>query len=334
MCADARDEEKETPVVATVFIDGEAGTTGLQMRTRLDGRDDLRLIGLSDAERKDTERRRARLNEADIVILCLPDDAAREAAAMVETPDVRVIDASSAHRTAPGWTYGFPEYAPDQRAAIAGARRVTNPGCYAVTSVAMLRPLTAAGLLPADHPVTINAVSGYSGGGKGLIRAFEDESAENHTEDAFRLYALDLAHKHVPEIEVWGGLESRPLFVPSVARYRQGMLVSLPLQLAALPGRPSPDDIHAALADHYAGESYVTVAPRAETAAMTKIEPEALNGTNELRLHVFADAGGEQALVVGQVDNLGKGASGQAAQTLNIMLGRPEGTGLDTPLVL
>lgn len=321
-------------MTATIFIDGEAGTTGLQIRSRLQGRDDLRLISLGDAERKDVERRRARLNEADVAILCLPDDASREAVAMIETDHVRVIDASSAHRTAGGWTYGFPEFAPGQREEIAKARFVTNPGCYAITSVAMLHPLTAAGLIPADHPVMINAVSGYSGGGKGLIAAFEDEGAETHTKEPFRLYGLTLAHKHVPEIQHWGGLSQRPLFVPSVARYRQGMLVSLPLQLDALPSRPSAADIHAALAERYRGETYVEVPSLEETAAIATLDPEGLNGTNLLRLHVFANDAARQALVVGLIDNLGKGASGQALQNLNIMLGAPEGRGLDAPLLL
>lgn len=318
----------------TLFIDGEAGTTGLQIRSRLEGRDDIRLIGLDEAERKDVERRRARLNEADIVVLCLPDDAARDAAAMIENEAVRVIDASSAHRTAEGWTFGFPEYADAQRGLIAASKRVTNPGCYAITSIAMLHPLAASGLLPADWPVTLNAVSGYSGGGKALIRAFEDETADGYAREPFRLYGLGLAHKHVPEIQHWAGLARPPLFVPSVARYRQGMLVSLPLQLEALPGAPKPSDVHAALADHYAGERYVTVPTLRETAAIATLDPEGLNGTNELRLHVFANEAAGQALVVGLIDNLGKGASGQALQNLNLMLGAPEGCGLDRPLLL
>lgn len=321
-------------MAATIFIDGEAGTTGLQIRKRLEGRDDIRLMSLGDAERKDVERRRACLNEADIVVLCLPDDAAREAVAMIEGDAVRVIDASSAHRTADGWVYGFPEYAPGQRAAIAAAKRVTNPGCYAITSVAMLHPLVEAGLIPADWPVTINAISGYSGGGKGLIRAFEEEGAPDHTDAPFRLYALGLDHKHVPEIQHRSGLVHRPLFVPSVGRYRQGMLVSLPLQLDALPGKLGADDINRALTERYEGARHVRVLPRAETAALSRLEPEALNGTNDLHLHVFANDGAGQALVVGLIDNLGKGASGQALQNLNLMLGAPEETGLDTPLVL
>jgi len=321
-------------MTATLFIDGEAGTTGLQIRNRLEGREDIRLVSLGDAERKDVARRRARLNEADIAILCLPDDASREAVEMIENDAVRVIDASSAHRTSDGWTYGFPEFGPAQRAAIAASSRVTNPGCYAITTVAMLHPLTAAGLLPADFPATINAISGYSGGGKGLIRAFEEEGAADHTDDAFRLYGLSLNHKHVGEIQHWAGLTHRPLFVPSVGRYRQGMLVSLPLQLDALAGKPTPSDIHAALSDHYAGEAYVTVPPLGDVAAMSTLQPEALNGTNELRLHVFANHAANQALVVGLIDNLGKGASGQALQNVNLMLGVAETRGLDTPLVL
>ena len=318
-------------MAARIFIDGEAGTTGLQIKSRLDGREEFDFIRLDDARRKDPEARREALNAADVVILCLPDAAAKEAVSLIENEAVRVIDASSAHRTASGWAYGFPEYEADSRAEIAQARFVTNPGCYAITSVSILHPLVAAGLVPTDWPVTINAVSGYSGGGKQLIAAFEDPSSPDHTDEAFRVYGLSLAHKHVPEIRTWGGLAQAPLFVPSVGRFAQGMLVQVPLQLWALPGKPSVEDLQAALTKHYAGQTYVSVAPLSETAAMSKLEPEALNGTNELRLHVFGNAETQQAVVIGQLDNLGKGASGQAVQNLNIMLGLPEGQGLDRP---
>jgi len=315
-------------MTAKVFIDGDVGTTGLQIRERLEGRADIDLLRLPDTERKDPARRQDMLNAADVAILCLPDDAARESASLVENPDTKIIDASTAHRTADGWTYGFPEYDVGQRDAIAASTRVSNPGCYAITSVAMLHPLVQGGLLPSDTPVTINAVSGYSGGGKGLIAAFEDDSSPDHTDAAFYAYALTLQHKHVPEITKWSGLAHAPVFVPSVGRYHQGMIVQIPLALWSLPGSPKAEDIHAALADHYAGQRFVTVADLADTAAMSKLDPESLNGTNELRLHVFANADTEQAVVMGLIDNLGKGASGQTVQNMNIMLGVAEDAGL------
>lgn len=313
---------------AKVFIDGEAGTTGLQIKARLENRADLTLLHLNDAERKDSARRRAMLNAADMVILCLPDAAAIEAVTMIDNPDTRVIDASTAHRTAEGWVYGFPEYAPGQRAAIAQAKRVTNPGCYAITSVAILHPLVKAGIVAADWPVTINAISGYTGGGKGLIAAFEDRDADDYTEAPFFAYGLTLSHKHVPEITRWGGLSHAPVFVPSVGRYAQGMIVQVPLALWSMPGTPSAADVHAALAIHYADERFVTVAPLADTAAMARLEPESVNGSNELRLHVFGNDATGQAVVMGLIDNLGKGASGQAVQNMNIMLGLAEDSGL------
>ena len=256
-------------MTAKVFIDGEAGTTGLQIQQRLSARRDIELLHLSDTDRKDPARRAEMLNAADVSILCLPDDAAREAVAMVKNPSARIIDASTAHRTAEGWTYGFPEYAPGRPAEIAAASRVTNPGCYALGAVSMLHPLVEAGLLPPDHPVTINAVSGYSGGGRKLIAAFEDPDAPDATDADFYLYGLDLEHKHVPEIHKHGSLTHRPLFVPSVGSFAQGMIVSLPLQLWALPGKPKPDEVHEALATHYADESGsqgVTVASMSESA--------------------------------------------------------------------
>lgn len=313
----------------SVFIDGEVGTTGLQIRARLKERRDVTLVSLPEAERKDTARRKEIMNAADLVILCLPDDASREAVTLIDNPRTRVIDASSAHRVADGWVYGMPEYGPGQRAAIAAAKRVTNPGCYAITAVSVLHPLVAAGILPADFPVTINAVSGYSGGGKKLIASFEDRAVPDYTETPFRVYALGLEHKHIEEIRKWSGLEHRPLFVPSVGRFRQGMIVQVPLQLWALPGTVTPETVHATLADHYAEQRFVRVAGLEETAAMSRLEPEAVNGTNELRLFVFGNTKHGQAVVAGLIDNLGKGASGQAVQNLNLMLGLDEGAGLD-----
>lgn len=312
-----------------VFIDGEVGTTGLQIRARLAGRQDVALISLPEAERKDTARRRDAMNAADLVILCLPDDASREAVALIDNPQTRVIDASSAHRVSDGWVYGMPEYDRGQRAAIAQAKRVTNPGCYAITAVSMLHPLVAAGIVPAGFPVTINAISGYSGGGKKLIASFENKAAPDYTDAPFRVYGLGLEHKHTEEIRKWSGLEHRPLFVPSVGRFRQGMIVQVPLQLWALPGTVTPATAHAALADHYAAQRFVRVAGLEETAAMSGLEPETVNGTNELRLHVFGNPKRGQAMIAGLIDNLGKGASGQAVQNVNLMLGLREEAGLE-----
>ena len=307
----------------TIFIDGEAGTTGLEIRERLEARGDLELLLLGD-RRRDVEARREALNSADAVILCLPDDAAREAVSMIENPAVRVIDASTAYRVADGWIYGFAEMDADQRAAIAASTRVSNPGCYPTGFIGLMRPLVKAGLVPADWPVTINAVSGYSGGGKAMIAEFEAEGAST----AFRAYGLTLKHKHVPEMTKHAGLSRPVLFSPAVGNYRQGMLVEVPLHLSALPETPSVERLHGALVEAYEGQRFVEVAEIDETEAMTGIEPEGLNGTNRMRLHVFGDRGGEQARLVALLDNLGKGASGAAVQNLNIMLGLDEATGL------
>ncbi len=312
----------------TVFIDGEAGTTGLQIRERLAPRGDIRLLSIAPEQRKDAAARAALLNGAEVVILCLPDAAAREAVALIDNPAVKVIDPSSAHRVSPGWAYGFPELAPGQRAAIAGSRRVSNPGCYATGAIALIRPLADAGLLPADWPVTLNAVSGYSGGGRAMIAEFEDQAAPAYVQTPYRLYALGLEHKHVPEIQQQGGLSHRPLFAPAVGRYAQGMIVEFPLQLWALPGAASLKQIHAALADRYAGERFVTVASMDEAAAIATLDPESLNGSNRMRLYVFGDERRQQARLVAVLDNLGKGASGAAVQNLNLMAGLDEGEGL------
>ena len=307
----------------TIFIDGEAGTTGLEIRERLEARGDLELVLLGE-RRRDVQVRREALNGADAVVLCLPDDAAVEAVAMIENPKVRVIDASTAHRTAPGWTYGFPEMDAGQRAAVAGSTRVSNPGCYPTGFIGLMRPLVTAGLVPADWAVTVNAVSGYSGGGKAMIAEFEAEGSTT----AYRAYGLSLKHKHVPEMTRHSGLTRPVLFSPAVGNYRQGMLVEVPLHLSALPETPSIERIHGALVEAYEGARFVEVADLETTEAMTGIEPETLNGTNRMRLHVFGDRGGEQARLVALLDNLGKGASGAAVQNLNIMLGLDEGAGL------
>ena len=321
-----------------IFIDGEAGTTGLQIRQRLEGRTDLQILSIDPARRKDADARAELLNAADAVVLCLPDDAAREAVSLITSPDVKVVDASTAHRVAEGWTYGFAEMSADQRDAIAASTRVSNPGCYPTGFIALTRPLTEAGLLPRDWPVTVNAVSGYSGGGKGLMQEFEGEAPEG-THDAFRAYGMTLAHKHVPEMQRFGGFAHPPLFAPSVGRFAQGMLVEVPLQLWALPARPRVDDLRAALSQAYAQETFVTVATDLETEQLAKaragaaayvqgLDPEALNGTNSMRLFVFGDDDRAQARLVALLDNLGKGASGAAVQNLNLMLGLPEDAGL------
>ena len=316
----------------TVFIDGEAGTTGLQIRQRLTPRRDLTLVSIYPARRKEAAARRELLNRADLVILCLPDDAARQAVSLIESNSVRVIDASTAHRTAPGWIYGFPEMVKTQRAAVAASRRVANPGCYPTGFLALVRPLINAGLLPPNWPVTVNAVSGYSGGGRRMIAEFEDESAADYTRVPYRIYALTLAHKHVPEMQVQAGLAHAPLFAPAVGRYAQGMIVEVPLQLAALPAAPRLRDVHAALAQAYAGEHFVEVASLEEASALATLDPEGLNGTNRMKLFVFGREGAGQARLVALLDNLGKGAAGAAVQNLNLMLGLPESAGLDQPL--
>jgi N-acetyl-gamma-glutamyl-phosphate reductase len=311
---------------ATVFIDGEAGTTGLQIRERLAGRDDIGLLSIDPARRKDAAARAELLNSADLVILCLPDEAAREAVGLITNPAVKIVDPSTAHRVAPGWTYGFPEFAPGQRAAIAASKRVSNPGCYSTGAIALLAPLVRDGLVPADYPVTVNAVSGYSGGGRSMIAEFEDKSAANYVETPFRLYAMGMTHKHVPEIVAHAGLKHRPVFSPSVGRYAQGMLVSVPLLARLLPGKPSVADLHASLAKAYAGEAFVEVASLEEAAGLKTLEPEALNGTNRMRLFVFGND--DEIMLTAQLDNLGKGAAGAAVQNLNLMLGLGEGIGL------
>jgi N-acetyl-gamma-glutamyl-phosphate reductase len=313
-------------MTAKIFIDGAAGTTGLEIRERLSGRAELSLITLSDAERKDAAARKRALNDSDLVILCLPDDAAREAVSLIDNPHTRVIDASTAHRVAEGWAYGFAELEAENYARIASAKRVANPGCWATGFLALARPLVRAGLLAPDFPVTVHGVSGYSGGGKSMIAEFEAKDSPAYVETVQRGYALGLGHKHLPEMQAHAGLAHVPLFTPNVARFYCGMLVELPLQLWALPGRPSPGDLHAALAEAYRGRPLVEVAGLEEAAAMPSLDAEVLAGTNRMRLYVFG--GKEQARLVAALDNLGKGAGGAAVQNLNLMLGLPETTGL------
>lgn len=306
-----------------IFIDGEHGTTGLQIRARLGARSDLDILSIPEAQRRDAARRADRLREADVAILCLPDDAAREAVAMLESSPTRIIDTSTAHRTDPDWAYGFAEMDAAQPAAIASAGRVANPGCYPTGAIALLRPLAASGLLPGDYPVTVNAVSGYSGGGKQMIRQMEDAEGSDHIASPFFVYGLALDHKHVPEMVKHGLLRRRPVFSPAVGRFAQGMLVQVPLHLADLNGTSSLGDVHAALEAHYAGQDIVAVVPLEASAGLARLDPTELAGTDRMKLFVLGAPGARQVNLVASLDNLGKGASGAAVQNLDLMLGRP-----------
>jgi len=296
--------------VTRVFIDGAAGTTGLEIRERLAGRGEIALIEIDEARRKDPGARRDALNAADIVVLCLPDDAAREAVTLVDNPATRIIDASSAHRTAAGWTYGFPELGFD----VAAARRVSNPGCWSSGFLALVAPLVRAGIVPADWPLTYSGASGYSGGGKAMIAEFESGAAAT----GYRAYGLSLSHKHLPEMRDHAGLARAPIFLPAVAAVHRGMIGEVALPLDLLPGRPSPDAVRAALVAAYEGKGVVRVAPAGD-AATVAIEADA--GTDRMTLRLFASPDAAQARLIATFDNLGKGAAGAAVQNLNIMAG-------------
>jgi N-acetyl-gamma-glutamyl-phosphate reductase len=307
-------------VAIRLFIDGAAGTTGLEIRERLQGRSEFELIVLDDAQRKDEAARRDALHAADIAILCLPDEAAKEAVKLAEGSGTRFIDASSAHRVAEGWTYGFPEII--GHAAIANARLVSNPGCYPTGFLALVAPLVRGGLLPADFPYTVNAVSGYSGGGNALIERFEQDP-----DIAFRAYGLAMGHKHLPEMQAYAGLAHPPVFSPAVIPAHRGMVVDVPLPLAALSGQPQPAALHAGLEAFFAGSAMVSVAQFEPVPAEMLLRASA-SPWDGIALHVCGSVDGTQARLIARLDNLGKGASGAAIQNLNIMCGLPETTGL------
>jgi N-acetyl-gamma-glutamyl-phosphate reductase len=306
-----------------IYIDGEAGTTGLQIRALLEPRSDIELLRIDPEKRKDPLERQKLLNSADVAILCLHDDLAREAVGLISNPNARVLDASTAHRVAQGWVYGFPELEPSNVQAIQQARFVANPGCYAQNAIALLRPLVDAGLLPPEYPLCIQGVQGYSGGGRQLIDAAEGRSdTPHHLAGGYRAYGLSLNHKHLPEIIKYSRLKTEPIFTPAVGQWLKGMLVQVPLHLHALPKRPTATDLQAALEQRYAGQPYVRVLPLEENTAPTEVlDPETLNDTNIMELKIFANPKKHQALLVAKADNLGKGASGAAVQNLEVMLG-------------
>lgn len=315
-----------------VFIDGAEGTTGLQIHSRLNERNDIEIVSIPPEKRKDAQARSHFINSADIAILCLPDDAAREAVSFITNPDVKILDASSAHRVASGWVYGFPELEEKRREEIRNAKRVSNPGCYPTGFLACMRPLVAAGVIPKDFPATINAISGYSGGGRKLMEEYQSVSGEQVNNYAYGIYGLTFGHKHVKEMYQHSGLQSPPLFVPAVGNFEKGMLVQIPLPLHSLQNKPSGKLIQKTLEEYYQNEKYVSVAQLNDDGSLRKgkfLDTQAANNTNSVQLFVFANDETKEALLVARLDNLGKGASGAAVQNLNIMLRLDEDLGLN-----
>ena len=315
----------------TVFIDGAEGTTGLQIHSRLNQRDDIEIVSIPPEKRKDAQARSHFINSADVAILCLPDNAAREAVSFVTNPNVKILDASSAHRVTSGWVYGFPELEQNRREEIKNAKRVSNPGCYPTGFLTCIRPLVAAGIVPKDFPVTINAISGYSGGGRKLIEEYQSISTEQVDNYGYGIYGLSFGHKHVKEMYQHSGLQSPPLFVPAVGNFEKGMLVQIPLPLHGLKNKPTGKLIHQILEEYYQKEKYVFVAPLNDENSLRKgkfMESQAANDSNVVQVFVFANDETQEALLVARLDNLGKGASGAAVQNLNIMLGLDEDLGL------
>ena len=314
-----------------VFIDGEAGTTGLQIYSRLAQRNDVTVVSIDPDKRKDVAERARLIDSVDVAILCLPDAAAREVVGLVSSPTVKILDASTAHRTDPDWVYGFPELASGQRQAIAKAQRVSNPGCYATGFLAAVKPSVAAGLIPASFPVTINAISGYSGGGRKLIEAYQDYPSDPEPAYPYGVYGLSFGHKHVNEMHQYSGLTHAPLFLPAVGAFEQGMLVQIPLPLWTLDSPPTGQQLHQALADYYADEAFIQVNDLGDETGLRDrkfLDTTNANGTNQVQLFVFANDNTHEALVAARLDNLGKGASGAAVQNMNLMLGLPEHEGL------
>lgn len=304
-----------------IFIDGEHGTTGLQIRSRMAGRSDVELLSIPEAERRNAAIREDLLNSANVAILCLPDDASKQAVAMLEGNNkVRIIDTSTAHRIAPDWAYGFAEMDQGQAGRIRDARLVANPGCYPTGAIGLIRPLRQAGILPENYPVTVNAVSGYTGGGKQMIAQMEDPTNPDHITSPNFLYGLTLKHKHVPEMKTHGLLDRAPIFSPSVGRFPQGMIVQVPLFIDQLADAATLESIHAALVAHYAGQSIVEVVPLEESAKLARVDAVELAGKDTMKLYVFGSSGGEQVNLVALLDNLGKGASGAAVQNMDLML--------------